>query len=222
MDFFKRIPLHFTGELHDVRLINFTVDMNEVASSVPAHIKVRDFNGRAMISMVDVKLRNMRPTIMPLLPFNYRHVAFRLLIDDSKLNDGINKGIYFIKGFTQNSVLIAGSTLLTDYKLSKATIDETESCVTVTQQDNHVTYRLCEGVPADNQSLKEIVGSIDRAYAMLGDRMRVTQIQRERWPLKAVNCTGFDTSFFKTAQFVGAFRVFETIHYDWLPSKFVD
>lgn len=65
----RRIPIHYKGELHDVRLINFTVDMDEIKGKVPSHIKPRDFKGRAMISMVDVKLKNMRPAIMPLLKF---------------------------------------------------------------------------------------------------------------------------------------------------------
>lgn len=222
MDLLKRIPLHFKGELLDVRLINFTVDIDEVTPLVPEYIKVRTFNGRAMISMVDVKLRNMRSTVLPFLPFNYRHVAFRLLVDDSHYNSGESKGIYFIRGFTPSLLLVAGSTLLTDYKLSVATIDDNDSRVTIAQDEKYVQYNLTEGTPPDDEQLKNTIGAIDRAYAVLGNRVRVTQIQREKWPIKTVNCTDFATNFFQTARFTGAFRVFETIYYDWLPPKFVD
>src|SRR6188472_940138 len=73
----KRIPIHYKGELHDVRLINFSVAMEELKDKVPASIKIRSINGRAMISMVDVKLKNMRPVLAPFARFNYRHIAFR-------------------------------------------------------------------------------------------------------------------------------------------------
>ena len=54
MNLLKRIPIHYKGELHDVRLINFSVDLDEIKDNVPAKIKVRNFNNRAMISMLDV------------------------------------------------------------------------------------------------------------------------------------------------------------------------
>lgn len=61
--------------------------MEEIIGKVPTDIKIRDFDGRAMISIVDVKLKNMRPVVMPLCHFEYRHMAFRLLVDDSEHND---------------------------------------------------------------------------------------------------------------------------------------
>jgi uncharacterized protein YqjF (DUF2071 family) len=61
MDLLKRIPIQYKGELHDVRLINFSVPIAEVNTKVPSGIKVRDFDGRAMISLVDVKLKKMHP-----------------------------------------------------------------------------------------------------------------------------------------------------------------
>lgn len=74
MSLLKRLPIQYRGELHDVRLINFSVAIEEVLQKVPANIKVKDFNGRAMVSMVDVKLKNMRPVPFPFVRFNYRHV----------------------------------------------------------------------------------------------------------------------------------------------------
>ena len=73
MNLLKRLPIHYKGELHDVRLVNFSVPIEEVVELVPANINVRNFNGRAMISMVDVKLKNMRPVAFPFIRFKYRH-----------------------------------------------------------------------------------------------------------------------------------------------------
>lgn len=221
MTLLKRLPIHYKGELHDVRLINFSVAMEEVRDKIPAEIKIRDFNGRAMISMVDVKLRRMRPSFFPeFLHFNYRHVAFRLLVNDSHYNGGEkNKGIFFFRSFTSNPLIIAGGRFLTDYNLQSATIEETGNRVTISQGKQHVKYSLDDTRTTDNQELKETIGALDRAYSVLGNTLRVTLIQRENWPIESANCTLFENTFFKTARFEGAFRVHETIYYEWLPPK---
>jgi uncharacterized protein YqjF (DUF2071 family) len=221
MRLLKRLPIHYKGELHDVRLINFSVAMEEVSGRVPTHIKVRNFNGRAMISMVDVKLKNMRPVEFPFGPFNYRHVAFRLLVDDSHYNNGSLKGIYFLQSFTNKSLIVLGGKLMTDYNLELASIVEKGSEVTIEQGNNRVKYSLGDLSDRVDTDLKNIIGALDRAYSVLGDSVRVTQIQREKWPIQLTNCEGFENTFFKTAKFEGAFRVLETIYYDWLPPKTV-
>jgi uncharacterized protein YqjF (DUF2071 family) len=220
MNLLKRIPVHYKGELHDVRLINFSVALDEVRGKVPAHIKIRNFNGRAMISMVDVKLRKMRPAFMPaFLHFNYRHVAFRLLVEDSKYNSGTNKGIFFFRSFTDKTLIISAGKLLTDYNLESARIQEHSNEVLIAQGKKYVKYCLDDSsIPASDE-LKKTIGALDRAYSVLGDTVRVTQIQREKWPIQPVNCTGFENTFFKSARLEGAFRVHETIYYDWLPPK---
>lgn len=219
MSLLKRIPIHYKGELHDVRLINFSVDMDEVIPHVPAKIKVRNFNGRAMISMVDVKLKNMRTVAFPWIKFDYRHVAFRLLVDDSENNNGASKGIYFLRSFTDKSLIVAGGTLFTDYNLETASIEEHGSEVVITKGIRYVKYAVNGLTAAPNNELTSTIGSLDRAYSTLGNTLRVTQIQREKWPIQLVKCNVFETTFFKTARFEGAFRVFETIYYDWLPPK---
>jgi len=219
MNLFKRIPIHYKGELHDIRLINFSVAMDEVKDQVPSNIKVRVFNGRAMISMVDVKLKNMRPTIAPFIRFNYRHVAFRLLIEDSGYCDGMNKGIFFLRSFTTNPLIVAGGKLMTDYNLETVQIEETNDKVLISQHGNHIRYCVDNAIAPGNQELTNTIAALDRAYSVLGEKVRVTQIQRKKWPIRSVICATFENTFFKTARLEGAFRVFETIHYDWLPPK---
>lgn len=219
MSLLKRLPIHYKGELHDVRLINFSVAMDEVANLVPAKIKVRNFNGRAMISMVDVKLKEMRPVAFPFIRFNYRHVAFRLLVDDSHHNGGSHKGIFFFRSFTNKSMIVFGGKLLTDYNLEVADIEENDNEVTISQGDKKVHYCLNGLTETVNYELKNTIGALDRAYSVLGNTVRVTQIQRERWPIQFANCNKFENTFFKTAKLEGAFRVLETIYYDWLPPK---
>jgi uncharacterized protein YqjF (DUF2071 family) len=223
MNLLKKIPIRYIGELHDVRLINFSVDINEVKDKVPASIKVRNFDGRALFSMVDVKLKNMRPSFIPsAIHFDYRHVAFRLLVDDAVYNAGINKGLFFYRSFTDQSLIVAGGKLLTDYNLEYAKIVEKNNLVEVRQDQNFVKYSIQEKILSPSSSIEELtktVGALDRAYSILGNTLRVTQIQREKWPIQAVECKDFENTFFKSARLEGAFKVFETIYYQWLPPK---
>jgi uncharacterized protein YqjF (DUF2071 family) len=193
--------------------------MEEIIGKVPTDIKIRDFDGRAMISIVDVKLKNMRPVVMPLCHFEYRHMAFRLLVDDSEYNDGTAKGIYFYKSFTDNPLIVVGGGLFTNYNLTLARIEEHDGEVTLTQGNHRVRYQVGDSPLAIEHSLAACIGALDRAYSILGGAVCVTEIQREKWPIQPVECTGFENTFFRTARFEGAFRVFETIYYDWLPPK---
>jgi hypothetical protein len=219
MSILKRIPIQYRGELHDVRLINFSVAIEEVAGNVPPGIRIRDFDGRALISIVDVKLRNMRPVALPFFRFQYRHMAFRLLVDDGEYNNGIAKGIFFYRSFTDNPLVVTGGGLFTDYNLGRAHIEECDGEVTLTQGDFRVRYRVGNAPSTDEHPLTTSIATLDRAYSVLGKSLRVTEIQREKWPIQPVECTGFENTFFRTAKFECAFRVFETIYYDWLPPK---
>ena len=221
MNFLKQIPITYVGQLHDVKLINFSVDMEEVLPHVPAGIKVRDFDGKAIISMVNVKLKQMRPVGLPKnLSFEYQHVAFRLLVDDSELNNGDCKGIFFLKSFTNKPMVAWGGNLMTNYQLSPAKIQDDAEFV-LQQEDRFISYRLTNEEVEVMPDLKPIIGAIDRAYAMEGERLMKTQIQREEWPIEWVDCQGFDTNFFQSAKLLGAFQVKNIIDYQWLPAKMV-
>jgi hypothetical protein len=89
------------------------------------------------------------------------------------------------------------------------------------QGENFLHYVLDEQVAPSRPDLKAIVGALDRAYAADGGKLRVVQIQREKWPIEEVNCGYFRTNFFKTARFEGAFRVNETIYYEWTPPQVI-
>ena len=221
MRLLRRIPVKYTGELHEVKLLNFSVDIHEVAQMVPAAIKVRKFNGRAMISMVNVMLKNMHPSCLPRqLNFSYRHIAFRLLVDDSEWSGGQCKGVYFLRSFTDKPSIVMGGNLFTDYKLENANITCVDDMLELRQDSRFLTYALEDASPAMEQSeLRTITGSLDRAYFVFGNRLRVVQIQREKWPLEEVGCYHFQTNFFGTARLEAAFRVREAINYQWLPPK---
>lgn len=230
MNLLKKLPISYTGQLNQVRLINFSVDKEEAEAWLPWKIVPRTFNGRAIISMVDVQLEHMRPSFAPdIFEFNYRHIGFRLLVEDAhwrlhqrgELDATHNKGIYFIRSFTDKALIAQGGKLMTDYNLEMANIVASDRAVTLRQGEQFLHYALDEQQPTQKEDLKQTIGAIDRAYSVLGGQIRMVQIQREKWPIEWVNCSYFETNFFKTARLEGAFQVKVPIDYVWTPPQFL-
>lgn len=222
MELLKKLPIRYIGELHDIRLINFSIAMEEAKTVIDAPLPIRNFNERAMISMVDVKLKNMHPAFIPeVIHFDYRHIAFRVLMDDSAITQESPKGIYFHRAFTTNPVMVVGGSLLTNYNLEMASIEEENHKVILKKDSEVLEYKTGDLLeePSVNQSLYENIAALDRAYSRLGNELRVTKIQRKKWPIQQVENMEYKNNFFETTRFEGAFRVFETIYYQWLPPK---
>jgi hypothetical protein len=223
MSLLKKIPITYLGELHDIVLLNFSVDKEEVLPLVPEGIKVRDIHGRALISMVHVSLKRMRPAFMPsFVNFNYRHIAFRLLVDDSRYNNGACKGIYFLKSFTNKKSIVVGGEMMTDYKLEMAHIETTSNTLDLSQGAQTLHYSIGTNSPGiRNADLLEKVGGLDRAYSVRGKDILITQILREKWPLEEITCREFQTNYFRSARLEACFRVNETIYYQWKPARII-
>jgi hypothetical protein len=221
MSILKKIPVSYLGELHDIRLVNFTVDPGEIAPHVPAPLKMRLFNGRALISMVNVELKKMHPAFLPgALNFSYRHVAFRLAIDDSERNGGACKGIYFLRSFTDKPLVAFGGSLLTDYQLGTAHIYNLDRMLELRQGDKYFNYALDLNAVADyGKEQRDTIGSLDRAYAVRDGEVHMVRILREQWPIRPVGCYLLETNFFRSAKFVSAFVVDEVIRYEWMSPK---
>ena len=178
MSILKKIPIKYKGELHQVKLINFSVAMEEVVDLVPKSIKIRDFGGKAIISMVNVRLKKMRPSFIPRnIGFNYQHVAFRLLVDDSVHNQGKEKGIFFLKSFTTDVKLVWCGNLITNYRLSKAIIQE-EDYFNLSKGKYFVRYRVNQEKTHEiDPCLKAMIQCIDRAYAVIDNKIMMTLYQ---------------------------------------------
>lgn len=219
MSIVKNLPIAYQGELHEVTLVNFMVDVDEVKPLVPNSIPILTVSGKAIISMVDVQLKKMRVKGLPAkLSFDYRHIGFRLLVDDRGVNGGQNQGIFFIQSFTNSSHVAGLGALFTNYNLSHASFSNSNS-FKLEQDGKFLEYAIGEKQREENLELKQLVQPIDRAYSVEGTEVQMTTITREKWPIQSVDCTHFKTNFFKTATCIGAFKVFETIPYVWRPAK---
>jgi hypothetical protein len=214
MSLLKKIPVTYAGELH-IRLVNFWVDIDEVLPFVPKPLVPRNFDGKALISLVNVELKKMHAELFP-VNFSYRHIAFRLLLDDSKLNGGESKGIFFLRSFTDRSEIVLGGNLLTDYRLEKAEIRNLDRMLELRQESNYFHYALdLDRAPLADEKQRKIVGALDRAYAVDGSEVKMVRIMRDKWPLRQVQCYLVETNFFKTARPASAFVVDEVIPYRW-------
>ncbi len=218
MTLLKKIPVTYIGELHNIRLANFSVDIAEVLPHVPSPLKVRNFKGRALISMVNVELKKMHPAFLPgALNFGYRYIAFRLAIDDSKQNDGACKGIYFLRSFTGKASIALGGNLFTDYRLETAEIRNLDRMLELRQGDKFFNYALDLNTVADHGTEQlDTIGNLDRAYAVRDGEVKMVRILREKWPIRPVGCYLLETNFFRSAKFESAYVVDEVIHYKWL------
>ncbi|WMJ74684.1 DUF2071 domain-containing protein [Cytophagaceae bacterium ABcell3] len=224
MDTFKTLPIKYSGELHDVRLVNFSVRKTELGEHINYPLDPVEWeNDRVLFSMVDVRLRQMKPSFLPeVFNFAYRHIAFRLLVKDAPVNGGENQGVFFYRSFTDKALVKLGGNFFTSYKLEKAEFTDKNGDTEIRQGSKFLKYRLGEALEEPNEALVNLqrkIGALDRAYSLVDNELMVTQIQREKWPLLPVLLIDFQTNFFKTARFEGAYRVPETIYYQWLPAR---
>lgn len=86
----KSLPIGYTASLRDIKLINFTIDAEELVSGIP-QLPLVKMNNHPVISLLDVKIHRLKPSgLFTPIHFTYRHIAFRVLINDNYLhNDGI-------------------------------------------------------------------------------------------------------------------------------------
>lgn len=224
LDALKTLPVSYVGQLHDVELVQFSLDPEEVAPQLPGRLSLRTVGGRAMVSLVNVRLRGMRPSFAPPpFAFSYRHVAFRLLVDDRELDPARTAhGIFFLRSFTDRPLLARAGNLLTHYRLHPAEVRAGEAGLTVRERGRSLSYER-GGRPGDPgvfgswEEARTVLQSLDRAYAV-DPRGRIwrTRILRPDWPLEPLPVSSLATDFFATARLECAFRVPEVIPYRWL------
>ena len=209
--------MKFTGELHNVRLINFSVSLEEIMPFVPNQLKILQDKGKAIISMVDVQLKNMKTKSLPFFKFGYRHIAFRVLLEDNATEP---KGVFFLQSFSNKSLLNFLGNLVSNYKLSNCKIEECFDAVSLTQGNKYVNYALDPySKTVLNEALYQKIKRIDRAYTAEKDETYVIRITRKKWPIEPIKCYHFATNYFKSAKLLGAFKVNEVIHYTWNESE---
>jgi uncharacterized protein YqjF (DUF2071 family) len=227
MSSWRTLPITYHGELHDVELVQWSLDPEEAARELPAPLTPRLIAGRALVSLIHVRLRRMRPAFLPgLFAFSYRHVAFRLLVDDSALDrEAPGRGVFFVRSFTDRPLLAHAGNLLTHYRLTPAELEVDPRGLAVREGGRRLSYRKAViGAEAPSPGLfggwaeaRAVVGAIDRSYAVDPEGgVWQTRIERPDWPLEPLPLAGFATDFFESARLECAFRVASVIPYHWL------
>ena len=210
--------MNFNAELNDIKLINFSVSLDEVLPFVPSSLKVLQENGRAIISMVDVNLNNIHLKFLPIIKYGFRYVTFRLLLDDSgfQKNGGNPRGVYFLKSFSNKPILNLFSNLFANYKLTNATFESSFDAYSLKQNRMYIDYALNPYSSCRyKDDIYQKINRIDRAYDINKNRVYVSELMKNNWQIEPIKCYHFATIFFKSAHFLGAFKVKDFINHTW-------
>jgi uncharacterized protein YqjF (DUF2071 family) len=216
MDALKTLPIAYTGELHEVQLVAFSVPTEEVISNLPDHINPVIENGRALFSMVSVELKKMKANVLP-IGFNYKHVAIRMCVNDSQYNkSNENQGIYFYQSFADKPTLVAGGKLMTAYNLETASFKTAGNVFEVKSKEHYMQFAIDKSThKIGDAQLYQKIQRLDRAYFNARTRLYRTCITRSEWPIKWADCYAFETNLFKDVKIEGAFYIEHPILYKW-------
>lgn len=216
MDALRKLPVAFSGVLHQVKLVAFSVPVEEVTPFLPGGIEPVVKEGRALFSLVSVELEQMKADLFP-IPFSYHHVALRMCVKDHQFNDsGKDQGVYFFASFTDKPFIVAGGKLLTAYNLEMAEIKKAAPVFELKSKKGSLRFALdCTAHKIGDQQLYEQIKRLDRAYFSSGGSVYRTVITRKKWPIRWAECYAFETDLFSDVKVEGAFYIDHPIHYRW-------
>ncbi|MGD1848482.1 MAG: DUF2071 domain-containing protein [Salibacteraceae bacterium] len=211
------LPFSYRGTLNQVKLVAFSVDRDEIVPRLPDPLRMLPWRNRAIITLVNVKLTEMRPAGFPRkLGINYQHLAFRLSVDDSHLFGGKSKGIFFLDSFTNQPWIKMSGNMASSYRFNLARIKDDDYLCELRAEDRFFHYAYSDAQPQrPDKALFRMVKRLDRAYAENLGRVYCTQIMRKEWPIQWKKLYHLETNFFETARPEGMFTVQKPIAYLW-------
>lgn len=211
----------YTGELRNIRLWAFSIERDEAQALLPTPLVVRNFRGRALVSMADVSISKLRVRGFPAqVGLHYRHIVLRLLIDDSRYSRGRQRGAWFMRSFVEHSWLAAAGNALTEFRFSAASLSSGDKQLDVQCGEHRIHCAWEERCPplSDNALLSE-VQTLDRAYSVRNSRVWCRDIQRGSWLPKPLACKNFSCSWFESTRFEGVYTIVQPVSYTWFPPK---
>jgi uncharacterized protein YqjF (DUF2071 family) len=219
-EWLKGITLPLVGDLNDIYLIHLSIDPRELTDLVPRCMPLRLVDGRAVMSLVNVRADRFRLSIAPgFAGITYRAVMLRVVVEDGHWNtDGQPRGIFITNVYLNKSLVNRGFRTFTDQHTTLATIESNGSMLAMRSGDKFLDYELDESHPvtACDPRQQEIAEVLDRAYTMSpSGTVRRISIARDKWPLKQVHVVSWRTNLFETARVECVFKVTETIPYRW-------
>jgi uncharacterized protein YqjF (DUF2071 family) len=217
----KDLPITLAGKLHDIEIVHFTVDMDEMKQHIPAPLKVRSVGGQSLVSLVNVTPHNMGPRLLPpIMRPTYQAFLFRTVLEDAEYNEEKKDlGLYFTAVRSPNFMARAGLQLFTDIVVEACETTRTGNRVELKTGERFVRYEFDEQAPVTpDPEIEDIANALDRAYTVNDEGVvRRVVIERYRWPLKQVHCKEFSTNFFRSARLRACYKVDEVIDYVWKP-----
>ncbi|AKF85192.1 Uncharacterized protein YqjF, DUF2071 family [Myxococcus fulvus] len=221
----KDLPITLAGKLHDIEIVHFTVDLEEMKQHIPSQLKVRSVGGKSVVSLVNVTPHRMGPQFLPpVMRPTYQAFLFRTLLEDAEYNEEKkDKGLYFTAVRSPSFMARTGLKLFTDIVIESCVTTRTGNRVDLRTGDRFVRYELDDHAPVTvDPEIEDIANTLDRAYTVNEDGVvRRVVIERYRWPLKQVACKDFATNFFKSAEPRACYKVTEIIDYIWKPFEVI-
>lgn len=219
MSLLRKLPITFQCDLEAVKVINFSVDQEELLPRIPKNIQVMDFDGRAVFSMADLRIKSMRPRHFPkALAFSYRHIALRLMVQSLDSTKSEVPDVFFYRCFADRRWVAQFGNLLTHYRLSPAEINDHKG-FQLRQSRTFIWYELTEQSTCDKEPMSSYTKGLHRAYAGGGGQLQTFKISPETWPLRPVHCAGFGTNLFNSARLIGAYEATESIPFLRYPAR---
>ncbi len=223
MGILKKLELSYRARLKNIRLINFSVDQGELYQYMP-RLPLFHFRGKPIVSFLDVCIYHLEPSFFKYLHLSYRHLAFRVLINDGFLHsDGINRGIFYVHSFAEQRFIVNAGRLLTNFNFHRGCFISDEGKFSVRCENKFLSYHIdAEKGKYENEELRQTLMHIDRAYSCSGKRVKCTKVNRFSFPLKEISCDYFDTNFFNSAELLCAHAIDEILDYEWLPAQTIN
>lgn len=199
------------AELHQVRLIRFSVDPDEVQEQLPAGLRAHSVNGRAQLSFLHVEFRRKQPLWLPQAGGkSERYAAFQLMVTNSA---NTNAGVHVLHTFTDKRLIQLTVTDWIDRKPRAAKFQALDTMLELRAGEHYLNYALDFGKMATNATTP--LNAIGKAYTLCRRLVSGNLFQPDQWPLRQVDSYLFETNFFSSAALIGAFVVDAPLRYEW-------
>lgn len=210
----------FTGELRNIHLFTFSIDLDEAQKHIPAPLQARNVRGRALVSMADIQMCRLRPLGCPAWSgLNYRHIVLRILIDDRRHSSGEQRGAWFFRSFVAQPWLAAMGNTCTEFNFCSAAISGGSGQLAV-RHSGHTISCAWEYTPsACDASLLREVQTLDKAYSVRNGKVFCRSIERSSWQPVPATCRDFSCSWFESVQLEGLFVISCPVSYKWFAPK---
>jgi hypothetical protein len=203
-----RVPT-ITGIIERRILVNFTADPAIVARILPAPFTPKLFNGKAIVGICLIRLKNIRPAKLPaFLGISSENGAHRIAVE--WMEDGqLKEGVYIPRRDSSSWLnhLAGGRIFPGKHHLAKFEVQETGNTFNVAFTSSDNTSISIKGTVTSTFKPSSIFGTLDTAsrffkkgelgYSPNGDKYDGMQLKTSNWKVTPLQVSHIQSSFFE-------------------------